>query len=87
MNDMEFDKFQEGLQDGVQRGSGFWKALIIIVIVSAIVFVVLRMVTGKVADQRTRRMIRESMADDSPLPDSADDKSKSTCSSKDTHPS
>ncbi|MFH2009161.1 MAG: hypothetical protein ABI333_21400 [bacterium] len=63
---MHEDMTFEGLREGVARGSTFWTALLIIIIVFLILSVVLRFAVKRVADQRTRRIILEGMKDDSP---------------------
>jgi len=55
-----------GLREGVAKGSSSWTLLFVVIFVFLALIIVLRVAVKRVADQKTRRMILESMADDEP---------------------
>ena len=57
---MHEDRFWNALV----KGANVWSILVVVIVVSLIVYVVLRFLTGAVADRRTRRMILDSMEDE-----------------------
>lgn len=57
---MHEDRFWNALA----KSANVWSILVVVIIVSLIVYLVLRFLTGAVADRRTRRMIIDSMQDD-----------------------
>jgi hypothetical protein len=61
-----------GLREGVAKGSSSWTLLFVVVFVFMALIIVLRVAVKRVADEKTRRMILESMeGDDTPSPPAA----------------
>lgn len=58
---MELDK---GMREGVARGASFWTALAVVLVVFSALIFFLRIAVKRAADQKTRRIILESMNDD-----------------------
>jgi hypothetical protein len=66
---MRYMELDTGLREGVAKGSGLWTALFAVIFVFVALVIVLRVVVKRVADQKTRRIILESMQDtDDPKP-------------------
>ena len=57
---MHEDKFWESFA----KGAEVWSLVVVILVVSLIVFLVLRLATGAVADRRTRRILNQGLSDD-----------------------
>lgn len=66
---MHEDKFWESFA----KGAEVWTLVVVILVVSLIVFVVLRITTGVVADRRTRRILNQGLSDDEPAEDPRED--------------
>lgn len=63
---VQYMDLDTGLREGVARGASGWTLLFVVIFVFAALIIVLRVAVKRVADQKTRRIILESMKDDTP---------------------
>lgn len=54
----------EAFWTSLAEGAGVWRIVLVGVLVTLIVFFILRMAVGPMADRRTRRILEEGMKDD-----------------------
>jgi hypothetical protein len=64
---VQYMDLDTGLREGVARGASGWTLLFVVIFVFTALIIVLRVAVKRVADQKTRRIILESMEDDAPL--------------------